>query len=695
MALDPRFITTSDLEEYFVDSLTGLPLAAGVVTFYSDENHNTLKPVYQLTLVGGSYTYSALPDPVILSSVGTFQDGTGNNIIPYYYPFTGTPDQQTGVQELYFITVYSSDGRLMFTRSAWPNGANGSSGGATVDTKNFIPNGQFLAHNNAGAAVVNNGGGSGVPGYTSGGNVDITHIAQGGWEFVTSHNPSGTYNNSFSGYDPLPNSNDFPLYAFNFVCSNAGGDAIKDLAIVWPDVNKFGTGSPPGQQPYTFYFQAHSLDGGSYSFDVWRIYSYGSGAGASVPLQVKLFTFTSTNAQQYFNVQIAGFPTNTGTISGTDDYVALAIRPSGTACNTQFTDFALISGANAIVPLFVPVQTNAEMLAEGVAGWMPTPDPGGMDLGLPLILTAKGMTFDRSIVGQIIAKTEITALSNELPMNGTTYIASAYNQFTGIPYQRLMNYLLLNSPAISSASLAGNTIDANTIPMFGTGFNFVTLFYVSTGVFNVQINTIADAGSATGSGAVTIVAGIANNYYTATVTTIPAAGYFWSFTTGSSHLTYNVWYSVNGAGTAPSAPSGANIMVSISSTSTVDQIAKATIAAVNQYQFVLPNLAGLFLRGYDPTGIYDTNHATRLLLNLSFNNSPASGNYLGSFEAAAFLQHTHTTPGAIGEYVLTSGSSSLGGLGAGAGSTPVTGNSALGGSETRPVNFSVNYFIKY
>ena len=121
--LDPRFICTSDLEELMRDKDSGLPLAGGIVTFYSDINRSVLKPVYQLTGSPPNYSYSVLPNPCTLSTVGTFQDGLGNNIVPFYYPFIGTPSQNTGEQELYYITVVSSGFVPQFTRQGWPQAA--------------------------------------------------------------------------------------------------------------------------------------------------------------------------------------------------------------------------------------------------------------------------------------------------------------------------------------------------------------------------------------------------------------------------------------------------------------------------------------------------------------------------------------------------------------------------------------------
>lgn len=156
----PYFFACFPLQEYFVNKDTGFPLAAGVVEFFSDAAFTVPKDVYQQNQSGSAgnytYTYVNLGSKLILSSVGTFQDNNGNDIIPFLYPFTGTPpatstDRPDGTIELYFIRVWSkdpsvySDAVLQFTRSGWP--PNFSSIGSFNDdfdsTQNIYSNPQF------------------------------------------------------------------------------------------------------------------------------------------------------------------------------------------------------------------------------------------------------------------------------------------------------------------------------------------------------------------------------------------------------------------------------------------------------------------------------------------------------------------------------------------------------------------------
>jgi hypothetical protein len=462
--LNPLYFTTSDLDTFYVDNGSGLPLAGGIVTFYSDVNRTTLKPVYQLT---PGLTYVALPNPSVLSMAGTFQDALGNNIVPYYYPWTGTDAHETGVQELYYITVQSADFVQQFTRQAWPNAAvNGTSPVSNNTEANFIPNGQFLAHNDIVSATE-----PPVTTYAFGTTtIDSQAIAQGGWTFQHTTGGTSVFNNSFQRLATgIAGLNDFPRYAFNFSCTSFNAsDTIRDLSIQWRNVNTFSSGNPPGSQPYTFYFSAASNDSNTHTFTVYVTYYFGTGGAPSSPTQVAIGTVNITPGYSSYTVSIPSFVANAGTIgSNDDDYIGISLRGSATTWDAQFTDFALLEGVVTLTSF--PVQTESEALYRGVAGWMPVPAANGNDLYLPLVLTPTGMIFDHSQVGTIIGAMR-TAINNELLCDGAQYQTSSYSTL-GIPYSRLQSVLF--------DSVSG-------LPIFGTGANYVNT-YVSGSSNNILL----------------------------------------------------------------------------------------------------------------------------------------------------------------------------------------------------------------
>jgi hypothetical protein len=139
MSLDPRYVIAPSLQEIFVDPSTGLPLAGGSVTFYSDVNRSTLKPVYELSGTYGSYSYTQIQNPALLSGGGTLTDGT-NDILPYYFPYASMA--QGAPVELYYIVVKDSTGAIKIIRQAYPNLIT-SGGAASNFGYDFVRNAQF------------------------------------------------------------------------------------------------------------------------------------------------------------------------------------------------------------------------------------------------------------------------------------------------------------------------------------------------------------------------------------------------------------------------------------------------------------------------------------------------------------------------------------------------------------------------
>lgn len=142
MGLDPRYVTDGPLQEYFVSKDSGLPLSGGTLTFFRDSSRITPKTVYELTGSPPNYSYVALPNPITLSAVGTPMNGSGEDIVIYYFPFL--PDGVT--EDLYYVVVQDSNGVDQFTREAWPNAAieNPSpSPSSSLPVQNQISNPQF------------------------------------------------------------------------------------------------------------------------------------------------------------------------------------------------------------------------------------------------------------------------------------------------------------------------------------------------------------------------------------------------------------------------------------------------------------------------------------------------------------------------------------------------------------------------
>lgn len=139
MALDERYFVTSDLDTYYVDKDSGLPLAGGTIEFWRDSARSIPKLVYQLSGAPPHYTYTALPNPIDLSSVGTVQNDLGDNIVIYYFPY-----DERGNLDLYYTVVRDSNGVEQLSREAWPNITSADDPtSADFPIQNQISNSQF------------------------------------------------------------------------------------------------------------------------------------------------------------------------------------------------------------------------------------------------------------------------------------------------------------------------------------------------------------------------------------------------------------------------------------------------------------------------------------------------------------------------------------------------------------------------
>lgn len=173
-----------------------------------------------------------------------------------------------------------------------------------------------------------------------------------------------------------------------------------------------------------------------------------------------------------------------------------------------------------------------------------------------------------------------------------------------------------------------------------------------------------------------------------TVTTTAAStitpGSYFTFTPAGSSQQYAVWYTVDGAGTAPTI-NAFLIPVAVLSGDTAIQVVAKSEVAINMTYFSVPNLQGQFLRGYDPNGIWDRDYQNRG----SFTPG-LGGNNFGTLEFDEFLSHFHSASAPAVQVSASSGGSIF----------PIPPNlnnltGETGQQETRPINTNVIYLIRY
>jgi hypothetical protein len=254
MSLDTRFQLCFPLQEAFLDKDTGLPLSSGQIAFYKDSSRSELKPVYTISGSYPNYTYVELPNPMLLSAIGTFEDDSGNDIVPYLFPYDGTPDTTTNTPENYYITVYSFEGVLQFTRQAWPNLASSSSAFSNPNY-NYIRNGAFYAWDN-GTTFTNVGVGS----------ASTTDFLLNDWSYAQ-NDSSQTIAISQGVFSP-------------------GQTLVPGNPPFYLDYNNTGVGSGTGTSnklTQTF-VNANTLSGQTVAVDIWANQFSGASAALSVTI---------------------------------------------------------------------------------------------------------------------------------------------------------------------------------------------------------------------------------------------------------------------------------------------------------------------------------------------------------------------------------------------------------------------------
>lgn len=814
--IDPRFVLSPPWELYFVDKTTGEPLAAGKVYTWEDENRNIPKPLYKIVDNGGNppvYTYVPLPNPSTLTGVGTFADDTGADIVPYFYPFEGDPslnnNMGSGIPELYFIQVFDSQANLQWTREAYPGieGEGGGGGSIINQLVNFIPNGQFLAHNNVPATPTTMAGQI---------NQTSTSIAPGGWSFERS--PASTATDfvkfvPFGSFVPTPPGS--PEYYVNIIDTIPGSDSVKDLTMTWADVNKF---SSPAASPqvYTFGIWAQATAPTAVSLYLEKNF----GMGGSSPAITLLTTFNLTTSWQLFTFSFTPGD-NTAFTEGTGSNIQLRLRmPASIAFNVSFTDAMFFIGN--ISPVGFPTTIDTDFFTRGVVGFTPTPDPNGFDLYLPFVRTPQGDIPDHTQVGKIMACGAEGVGIGELACDGTGYTTVTYSSTgvanplsspDGIPYQRLGNYLfnqtsltprwgtspffvtsIPNSNGITNrfvvhtntAGAASNATDGGTptgftfaptatgfasyfvnsyfisavssahgappgflwqgyfagtvtAPVIGPGapFSLITtwtnepltkaafLFSItgiptagqyftiysldstatlhqfnfwysvngsggtgpSVGGTNVQINifTASDNAIVVAQKTANVMSGFTDTDITTTPGSAVTAGTYFNLPAfGGATTNYYVWLLLNGTGTDP-LPGGTGIAVNILTADTAAQVATKVITAINSYSFAVPNLAGVTLKGYDPTGLVDTVLRYDAVDDLT-------GASVGSFQLDTIQQHFHTNTFGINS---SSTNTSLQSPASPSYQIGLEFTQNTGMAQTTVLNAAVNYIIKY
>jgi hypothetical protein len=655
-----QFMIAPALQQEFVDKDTGQFLAYGVVTFYRDADHTQLKPVYTVSGPPDSPIFTELPNPLTLSGIGTFIDpNNGQDIIPYYRPF-----DDEGNVDLYYITVYSAQNVLQFTRDHYPT-INGSSNTVTTQLENILPNGQFLMHLN-----LPNGGLAG-----DGSGDGFTDIAYGGWLYRQTPSSSSINYVNFVRYDtPIDHPDQNPRYAVEVKCTFANpGDANKDIFNAITDVN-FMQG-----QALTFQFCGYSNDGNNHNVNFNITQNFG--AGGSPEVTVTIATVTITPQIQNFNIPFT-MPITTGKTLGTDDrdFIRLSLQsPLASTSDISYTDMILV-GPGTFPVLTYPPTSPEQDKAFTLPASFDIPAYDGSDNGKFVIVSHNrfnelGFTYQNAVpTGTIIMSGQPSSIapSGYLYCDGGGIPISSYPALAtaiGFSWGTGVNGFTNVAASSNQFSAIWNRWDVSQIaPNIGTsGFTF-SVIQAGVGTVSEQIIrwTVLPGSSIT-----------PGTYYTQTVNT-----------TGPAFIQL-FWFTVNGVGTIPNVPHDVARQIPILSTDTVTQVRDKLIADANGL-IALPDLRGYFPRFWNNGSGRDPDALTRTRAGGPFPEFPyliPSGDIADSVGSeqpfmtaiGGVLYVNALTP----EFALQTG----GGLDISIVPAPI--------NQTCPINVYVNGFIKY
>lgn len=365
MAIDTRYMAASDFPSFFIDKDSGLPLAAGTITFFSDINRGIPKPVFQITGSPPDYTFIELPNPLTLSAVGTIvSPGPGGvEIIPYFFPY-----DINGDVENYYYVVQNSGSVLQTSVPNVPGLVSESEQLNFDDFNNMTINGSFYFNVGTTATPINPNGGL-VPlaagAYNGLETPDITYFGTG----TTTANDNITFNKFLPGQTAIPNQIT-PIYYLTYNCSNAVvGEPSKFIQIpITAGVKNLE------QIEVTFSFAASSS--GSNTVAAYIDQNFGSGGTPSATVSTLIGVYSLTPTWTVYKT-VFTIPTIGGMTIGTngDDFIQLKFGlQTNSINNTNITNVQILVGENT-VPFIYETE---DMIAAKVFG----PRSGSISIGM-------------------------------------------------------------------------------------------------------------------------------------------------------------------------------------------------------------------------------------------------------------------------------------------------------------------------
>jgi hypothetical protein len=399
MSIDPRYVLAPSLQEYFVDKDTGLPLAGGIVTFYQDNSRTVLQPVYELTGSPPNYSFTALPNPLTLSGVGTIQDSSGNDVLPYFFPF-----DSDGNPSLYYITVMSAGAVPQFVREGWPAasfGGGGGGGGSAISTdNNLIINGTFFQSVSTANPITTTSTFL-APGPSDGLVYPDIYLIKNNTTAVD----NVTFNRFAAGDNPLTG-DITPQNYLTYNCSNSpAGETLKEIEFpITPHVKNLES------TILTVTFWAMSSLSNSVS--VYFNQYFGDGGSPSPTASLLVGTVPLTSTWTRFSIPFTT-PTTEGMTLGLcgDDYSYLSFGlQMGVPNNTNLTNVSLRTGSFLGAPAYL-YQTEQEVMAQ-----LNTPRTGSIYTGFSPPNPSVYIPFTNGTIGNVGSGATLYAHQRAFPL---------------------------------------------------------------------------------------------------------------------------------------------------------------------------------------------------------------------------------------------------------------------------------------
>lgn len=323
-----QLIAAPYMQDIFIDKTTAQTMGGGVVSMFHDNARTTYKNWYYQSGSPGNYTYLPLDNPLTLSAAGTITDPSGQDTIPFYYPFSEI-DQTT--PDPYYVVVQNTQGTDQFTRQNFPfTGNGGSTPTNQIPTyQNLIVNGRWW--NNIGYMDLSSA--SGV--ILSPSQHDT--LAYPDFQFFKSATgavETVSFNQFSLGVNPfLPNTDPPCEYYINHVCTGAGTETYKYYQIpICTHIRNLQT-----QQAIVTIEVQNGAGNVNNQIQLNIVGNLGSTGGA--PILINAGVINATSIWQKYSFPFT-FPSTLGaTIGPTNDdgfYLQIALQP-GVTTNINFT----------------------------------------------------------------------------------------------------------------------------------------------------------------------------------------------------------------------------------------------------------------------------------------------------------------------------------------------------------------------